>query len=100
MLRAVLIVASSVGLLGMGVMTAFVLAMSSAWDGEASAPIAVVGGLFGFLLATLASGVGYYRAWFTKTAVLSVVLLITSALPWLQKRDKLAGIGMITVAAM
>jgi amino acid permease len=99
-MRAVLIVTSIIGAIATGILAALVVVMSQAWDGHASMPLAILGGLAGFLLSSAASVVGYYRDWYRSAAVLGVILLVASAVPWLQSRDKLAGLGMLFVAIL
>src|SRR5688500_737257 len=99
MARAFLVITSLLGLVGMSVMAVLVLMVTNATDGSASAPIALVGGLGGFLLAALASVVGYHRPWFAKAAALSIVLLAASAVPWLGSGN-ITSIGMLIVAAV
>jgi hypothetical protein len=99
-MRATLIVTSIIGLVATTILTAFVVSWSRAWEGHAGLPLAIVGGFIGFMVASLASTIGYYRDWYRSASILGAIMLSASAIPWLQSRDKLAGVGMVLVALL
>jgi len=100
MIRVILMALSIIGLLAYVALSVFVLVMTHGWDGHASMPLAVAGGLIGFLVASVATVFGYSREWYRFASVSGVLLLMLSALPWLGTRDALAGVAMLSVAAL
>jgi hypothetical protein len=99
-MRATLIVTSIIGLVATTILTVFIVSWSRAWGGHIGLPLAIVGGFIGFVLASLSSTIGYNHDWYRSASLLGVIMLSASAVPWLQSRDKLAGVGMVLVALL